>query len=160
MKAHQQIIGGRYQYNPLTPLRQNNFYSEFKAYDRVTKRDLLMHLLPRDDRLIQVIKDVKNPFVLLVLDIVMLEDNGGVAVITESGCAANLAEVLNNNSFLMEEDALVIAKFILLALKELHQKLIIYGRICPENILFCQLSLIKLGYNVYEEQVPLHYQSP
>jgi serine/threonine-protein kinase len=160
MKANQQVIGGRYQYNPLTPLRQNSLYSEFKAYDRVTKRDLLMQLLPRDDRLIQLMKDVKHPFVLSVLDIVVLEEGGGVALVTESGCAAQLADVMDSNSFLMEEDALVITKFIALTLRELHQKLIIFGRLCPENVFFCQMSLIKLGYNVYEEQVPLAYQSP
>lgn len=56
---------------------------------------------------------------------------------------------MDNNSFLLEEDALVILKFLLLALKELHQKLVIYGRLCLQNVLFCQLSLIKLGYNAY-----------
>jgi len=131
MKAQQQVIGGRYQYNPLTPLRQNSLYSEYKAYDRVTKRDLVMHLLPHDNWLIQLMKDIKHPFILLVIDIVVLEEGGGVALVTESGCAASLADVLDNNSFLMEEDALVICKFVLLALKELHQKLIVYGRLCP-----------------------------
>jgi len=73
----------------------------------------------------------------------------------ESGSYATLFEIMENNGFLMEEDALVIVKFLLLALKELHQKLIIYGRVCLQNILFCQFSLIKLGYNSYEEQIPL-----
>lgn len=47
-----------------------------------------------------------------------------------------------------------------MALKELHEKLIIFGRVCLENILMCNLSMIKLGYNLYEEQVPLYCQSP
>ncbi len=74
MKAHQQIIGGRYQYNPLTPIKKNELYTEYKAYDRTTKRDLLMHILPRDDRLLQVLRDVKHPFVALVFDVVPLTE--------------------------------------------------------------------------------------
>ena len=54
----------------------------------------------------------------------------------------------------------MIIKHILLGLRELHQKLIVFGRICLENILMCSLSMIKLGYNKYEEQVPLDFQSP
>ena len=84
MKSQHQIIGGRYQYTPLSPLRQNSLYSEYKAYDRVTKRDLLMHLLPRDDRLLQLLRDVKHPFVTLVFDVVNLED-GSMAFLYEGG---------------------------------------------------------------------------
>lgn len=72
MKAHQQIIGGRYQYNPLTPLKQNHLYTEYKAYDKVTKRDLLLHMMPRDDTLLQTLRDVKHAFILLVFDVVAL----------------------------------------------------------------------------------------
>lgn len=78
MKAQMQIIGGRYQYNPLNPLKQTQVYSEYKVYDRTTKRDLIMHLINRDDRLIQVLRDTKHPFVTLVFDVVMLDD-GNVA---------------------------------------------------------------------------------
>jgi hypothetical protein len=70
MKAHLQIIGGRYQYNPLSPLKQNELFTEYRAYDKVTKRDLCLQLLPRDDRLIQILRDVKHPFILLVFDVV------------------------------------------------------------------------------------------
>jgi hypothetical protein len=48
-----------------------------------------MHILPRDDRLIQILRDVKHPFVLLVFDVVMLED-GNVAFLFEGGCQATL----------------------------------------------------------------------
>jgi len=72
MKAQQQIIGGRYQYNPLTPLKENDLYTEYRAYDKVTKRDLVLHILPRDDRLIQILRDVKHPFILLVFDVVVM----------------------------------------------------------------------------------------
>lgn len=159
MKAQQQIIGGRYQYNPLGPLKQNELFSEYRCYDKVTKRDLVLHLLPRDDRLIQILRDVKHPFVQLVFDVVMLDD-GGVAFLYEGGCVATLKEVIENNDYLLEEDALVIVKFILLALKELHEKLVVFGRVCLENVLLCNLSMIKLGYNLYEEQIPLALQSP
>ena len=89
MKGQHQIIGGRYQYSPGSPLRQNSLYSEYKAYDRVTKRDLLMHLLPRDDKLVQVLRDVKHPFVVLVFDVVPLEE-GNVAFLYENGAIASL----------------------------------------------------------------------
>jgi serine/threonine protein kinase len=125
----------------------------------VTKRDLVLHLLPRDDRLIQILRDVKHPFVLLVFDVVMMEE-GSVAFLYEGGCVATLREVADNNEYLLEEDALVITKFLLLALKELHEKLVVFGRLCLENVLMCNLSLIKLGYNHYEEQIPLDQQSP
>ena len=78
MKAHQQVIGGRYQYNPLTPLKQNQLYTEYKCYDKVTKRDLVLHVMPRDDRLIQILRDIKHPLVLLIFDVVML-DEGNIA---------------------------------------------------------------------------------
>ena len=78
MKSQHQIIGGRYQYNPTLVLRQNSLYTEYKAYDRVTKRDLLMHILPKDDKLLQILRDIKHPFVVLVFDVVTLED-GNVA---------------------------------------------------------------------------------
>lgn len=96
MKAQQQIIGGRYQYNPLAPLKQNELYTEYRCYDKVTKRDLVLHLLPRDDRLIQILRDVKHPFVQLVFDVVMLEE-GSVAFLYEGGCVATLREVADNN---------------------------------------------------------------
>lgn len=35
-----------------------------------------------------------------------------------------------------------------------------FGRVCLENVLLCNLSLIKLGYNLYEEQIPYALQSP
>ena len=37
-----------------------------------------MHLMNRDDRLVQVLRDIKHPFVTLVFDVVMLDD-GNVA---------------------------------------------------------------------------------
>jgi serine/threonine-protein kinase len=49
---------------------------------------------------------------------------------------------------------------LLLAVKELHEKLIIFGRLCTDNILLWQSSMIKLGYNAYEEEVPIVFQSP
>ena len=100
MKSQHQIIGGRYQYTPLSPLKQNSLYTEYKAYDRVTKRDLLMHILPRDDKLIQVLRDIKHPFVVLVFDVVTMED-GNVAFIYESGAICSITEVLDNTGFLM-----------------------------------------------------------
>lgn len=101
MKAQQQVIGGRYQYNPLNPLKQNPIFTEFKCYDKVTKRDLVLHLMTRDDRLIQVLRDIKHPLIQLVFDVVMLDDTH-VAFLYESGCVATLKEVIENNEYLME----------------------------------------------------------
>ena len=159
MKGQHQIIGGRYQYSPGSPLRQNSLYSEYKAYDRVTKRDLLMHLLPRDDKLVQVLRDVKHPFVVLVFDVVPLEE-GNVAFLYENGAVANIGEVIENTGFLLEEDALVILKMLLLGLRELHEKLITFGRVCPDNILMWHSAMIKFGHSLYDGQVPASCQSP
>ena len=93
MKGQHQIIGGRYQYTPTAPLRQNSLYTEYKAYDRVTKRDLLMHILPRDDKLIQVLRDIKHPFVVLVFDVVAMEDQN-VAFLYEGGAITSFTEVM------------------------------------------------------------------
>jgi hypothetical protein len=49
--------------------------------------------LPRDDRLIQILRDVKHPFIMLVFDVVILDD-GNVAFLYESGCVATLKEVI------------------------------------------------------------------
>jgi serine/threonine protein kinase len=37
---------------------------------------------------------------------------------------------------------------------------VVFGRVCLENVLMCNLAMIKLGYNMYEEQVPYALQSP
>jgi hypothetical protein len=49
----------------------------------------------------------------------------------------------------------VILKTLLLVIKELHEKMIIFGRLCTDNILMFHSALIKLGYEMYEEQVPI-----
>ena len=67
---------------------------------------------------------------------------------------------MDNTRFIMEEDALVILKMLLLALRELHEKLITFGRVCPDNIIMCHSAIIKLGYYVYEEQMPLLCRAP
>lgn len=99
MKPKNQLIGGRYQYNPLLPVRQTPLFNEFRCYDKVTKRDLILHLLPRDDRLIQTMRDVKHPLTLLVFDAVQTED-GGLAVLFEGGGVATLGEVMDNTGHL------------------------------------------------------------
>jgi len=100
MKGQNQIIGGRYQYTPANPLRQTAAITEYKAYDRVTKRDLLLHILPEDDRLLQVIRDIKHPFLVLVFDAVMLE-NGNVAFLYENGAVCSLADIMHTNGWLL-----------------------------------------------------------
>lgn len=81
-------------------------------------------------------------------------------VFFEPGPQASLEEILVKNHYLTENDALVVFKFVVLALKELHEKLIVYQRLCTQNILFCTHSLIKLGTFAYPGQVPLQYKSP
>ena len=44
-------------------------------------------------------------------------DNGCYAVLTEGGIIATLTEIMINNEYLMEEYALVIIKYLALALK-------------------------------------------
>ncbi len=95
MKLQQQVIGGRYQYNPLSPIQRTQLYTEFKCYDKVTKRDLVLHLMPRDDKLIQLLRDIKHPLVHLIFDVINLEE-GNVAIFFEGGCVATLREVIDN----------------------------------------------------------------
>lgn len=82
----------------------------------MTKRDLLLHILPRDDTLIQTLRDVKHAFVMLVFDVVTLDDSN-MAFLFESGTITSLTEILDNNGFLTEEDSLVILKILLLAIQ-------------------------------------------
>lgn len=42
MKSNKVLLGGRYQYTPGDCLRDNEVYSQYRAYDRVTKRDLML----------------------------------------------------------------------------------------------------------------------
>ena len=81
MKAQQTIIGGRYSYNTNDPLRVKDLYRMYKVYDKVTKRDLSMILMAsREDGLIEMLRDVKHPFVLLVFDVIKTE--GTLAIFT------------------------------------------------------------------------------
>lgn len=49
MRVNRQIIGGRYQYSPNECLRRNQVYSQFRAYDKVTKRDMILQLHKYED---------------------------------------------------------------------------------------------------------------
>jgi hypothetical protein len=45
MKAQQVLIGNRYLYTPADPIIQNQYYSQFRVYDKLTKRDLFLQIL-------------------------------------------------------------------------------------------------------------------
>jgi hypothetical protein len=45
MKAQQVLIGNRYLYTPSDPIVQNKQYSQFRVYDKLTKRDLFLQIL-------------------------------------------------------------------------------------------------------------------
>ena len=60
----------------------------------------------------------------------------------------------------MESDALVILKYALMAVSELHDKLIVCERVCAENITFCTYSLIKLCNVAYPNEIPIQAKSP
>lgn len=49
---------------------------------------------------------------------------------------------------------------LLLGLRELHEKLITFGRVCPDNILMWHSAMIKFGHSLYDGQVPASCQSP
>lgn len=55
---------------------------------------------------------------------------------------------------------MVILKYALLAFQDIHDKMIVSGRICPENIAFCNYSLIKFCFNVYDYGIPIQTKSP
>ena len=55
---------------------------------------------------------------------------------------------------------MVILKFMILGLKEMHQKMIPCGRVCMENTFFWTFSMVRLGWNLYESSIPIKSQSP
>lgn len=55
---------------------------------------------------------------------------------------------------------MVLLKYMVLGLKALHEKMIVSGRICMDNIFLCNLSLVRLGWNLTDGQIPIKSQSP
>lgn len=155
MRVNRQIIGGRYQYSPNECLRRNQVYSQFRAYDKVTKRDMILQLHKYEDNYVQKVRQLNNLFIHQVIDVVKLEDQGKVAILFEPSVQATLEEALKNNNYLSENDALVIFKYAMLGLKQLHENMIIYDRMTMHNILLCSHSIVRLGTFVYPAQMPL-----
>lgn len=65
----------------------------------------------------------------------------------EPGAICSLEDVIIQAGFMQEEDALVLFKFMVKAVQELHLKLIKCNRICMNNFVFSQPGVLKLGYN-------------
>lgn len=43
------VIGGRYQYSPLEILKETSAYTQYRAYDKVTRRDLELQIHKQND---------------------------------------------------------------------------------------------------------------
>lgn len=56
MKVQQALIGNRYLYTPSDPLKKNDSITQYKTYDKVTKRDLLLQIHENPDPLIDSIR--------------------------------------------------------------------------------------------------------
>jgi serine/threonine protein kinase len=70
-------------------------------------------------------------------------------MVTELGRICELNQAINKSSYLIEEDALVIFKYVLLAMQEVHLKGSIFGYLFPENIELCTYGIAKLSYNLF-----------
>ena len=68
MKTQQALVGNRYLYAPQEPLRQTQNFSQYRTYDKVTKRDLLLQIHQKSDFLIDSLREHKHPFVLFIFD--------------------------------------------------------------------------------------------
>lgn len=51
-------------------------------------------------------------------------------------------------------------KYVLLAVKEVHEKQFIVERLCLNNVLICNYALLKLGHLTLQSDYPLEYWSP
>ena len=94
------VIGGRYQYAPLECLRENKLYSEYRAYDKVTKKDLILQIHKVDDPLVEKLRDIKHTFIQGIFDLIPLEDDGQIALLLEAGKICSLESAIRNNNFI------------------------------------------------------------
>jgi hypothetical protein len=55
-KAQQAVVGNRYIYSPQEPLRTTEHVTQYKTYDKVTKRDLLLQIHQKSDFIIDSLR--------------------------------------------------------------------------------------------------------
>lgn len=94
------IIGGRYQYSPIEVLKESGLFKEYRAYDKVTKKELLLQIHQNEDPYIEKLRDVKHAFLQGVFDVVPLDEDGKVAFLLESGRICSLNEAIKKNIYL------------------------------------------------------------
>ena len=93
MKNQQSVVGNRYVYAPQQPIRETANLSQYRTYDKVTKRDLLLQIHLKADPIIDALREHKHPFILFIFDKVEMDD-GRVSYIFETGVQASLSESL------------------------------------------------------------------
>lgn len=118
-----------------------------------------MHIIEKSDPFLEILRDFKHPFITAVLDVVPM-DGTRHAIIIEPGHICSLEEVLNQVSNINEEDALVLFKFMVVAVLELHQKFVRVERLCCENFVFSYPGVVRIGYNIYSNDISMFYKSP
>ena len=92
-KSPQLLISNRYLYAPSEPLRHNQYMTQYKTYDKVTKRDLLLQIHIRSDFIIDSLREHKHAFIHFIFDKVEMDD-GRVAYLFEPGVQATLHEAM------------------------------------------------------------------
>lgn len=75
-------------------------YKEYRAYDKVTKRDLILHKLQSDDTYIERVRDIKHAFIHAVFDVVKMEEDNKLMVFFEPGPQASLEEALHKSRYI------------------------------------------------------------
>lgn len=73
-------------------------------------------------------------------------------MVTDASRICSLQEALHRTGFLLEEDALVLFKYVALALQEIHDKGSLFGYLHPENIELCSYAIVKLSYNLFANE--------
>ena len=73
---NQVTLASRYQYAPNDPLSSSASGRMYRCYDKSTKRDLLLHLLPKEDKVISLLRDIKHPFLQLIVDVMPAGEDG------------------------------------------------------------------------------------
>ena len=126
----------------------------YKGYDKAAKKDVQVRVIESEEELEPVfkvlleLKQIKHTFLATILE-VSRPERERVVMVTETGRVCSLKEALHHTGYLLEEDALVILKYVLLALQKVHEKGSLFGYLAPENVEMCTYGMVKLSYNLF-----------
>lgn len=153
---NQIVVAGKYSYAESNLLWEHPLLKVYKGYDKAAKKDVHVRVLSSDDELEPIfkvlleLKQIKHTFLTPVLE-VSRPERERIIMVTETGRVCSLSEALHRSEYLLEEDALVLFKYALLALQEVHDKGGMFGYVHPENIELCTYGMVRLAYNLFTD---------